>query len=304
MQLRGRIVEEQKNFYLVDTEKGIVRSTLKGVLKKQRKRLYVGDLVTIEVFNRDTPEGIIRELFPRKNQLPKPAVANVDQVVCIITLKEPALDVEFLDRLLFTTGVLAFSASIVFNKSDLLTPADSSSLLKIIAYYKKIGYMCIQTSALSGENIGRVIELCRDSQSIFAGPSGTGKSTLLAKIFPDHTFRVAALSKNIERGVHTTTHTTLLKLTDSGYIADTPGFSYVELPIVSEEEVGSFFPEIDEGRSACKFSNCIHQNEPACAVKQMVDTGDILRSRYEQYLKIYNFMLKKRRTYSDSRNDR
>ncbi len=300
MQLRGRIVEERKNYYHVDTEKGIIRSLLKGVLKKERKRLFVGDFVTIEIYNTDIPEGIIRELHPRKNILQKPSVANIDQVILILTLKDPPLDLAFVDRFLFSMGVLAFPVHIVFNKSDLLTDDDTQSLSAFVAYYKQLEYSCLQTSALTGDNIDRLVEQCRESLSIFAGPSGTGKSTILAAIFPDHQFRIGDLSKSTHRGVHTTTHITLLKLTDSGYIADTPGFSYMQLPQIDEEEVVAYFPEIAAEQGACKFNNCIHENEPQCSVKQKVESKEILPSRYENYLKIYHAMHEKRREYRES----
>ncbi len=300
MQLRGLIVEERKNYYHVDTEKGIIRSLLKGVLKKERKRLFVGDFVTIEIYNSDIPEGIIRELHPRKNILQKPSVVNIDQVILILTLKSPPLDLAFVDRFLFSMGVLAFPVHIVFNKGDLLTNGDTQSLSALVAYYTQLEYPCLQTSALTGENIDRLVEQCRESLSIFAGPSGTGKSTILAAIFPDHQFRIGDLSKSTHRGVHTTTHITLLKLADSGHIADTPGFSYMQLPQVDEKEVAAYFPEIAAEQGACKFNDCIHENEPQCAVKQKVASKEILPSRHENYLKIYHTMREKRREYRES----
>ena len=244
MQLRGRIIEEQKSYYLVDTEQGVIRSTLKGVLKKKEKRLYVGDNVTIELFNIDIPEGIIRTLHSRKNTLHKPAVTNIDRIILVITIIEPALDLEFIDRFLFSCSVLDFPVILAFNKIDLLTQKGKEAQSEIVSLYEKIGYMCIEISALTGENVDIVVEHCKNLVSIFAGQSGTGKSTILSKIFPDKSFRISELSKNIQRGIHTTTNISLLKLTESGYIADTPGFSFIDLPVVPEEEVVSFFPDI------------------------------------------------------------
>ncbi len=297
MLVHGRIVEEQKNYYLVDTEKGLVRSFLKGVLKKKQKRLYVGDFVTVEIFNFDIPEGIVRELHPRKNILHKPPVANIDRVILIQTLHEPPLDIEFMDRFLFSMQVPGYPVCIVFNKSDILADTDRAAVETLIQYYSRLGYTCLQTSALTGDNIDILIAACRDTLSIFAGPSGTGKTTILSTIFPDHDFRIGELSKVTGRGVHTTTHITLLKLTDGGYIADTPGFSFVQPPQINETEVAAYFPEIAAMQGSCKFNNCIHENEPQCAVREKAESGEILRSRYDTYLKLYHLMKEKRREY-------
>lgn len=299
MQLRGRIIEEQKNYYLVDTEQGVIRSILKGVIKKKEKRLYVGDVVTIEVFNIDIPEGIIRTLHPRKNSLPKPTVANIDQIILVITIREPALDLEFIDRFLLSCEVQGFPVLFVFNKIDLLTPKEKKTQSEIISLYEKTGYTCIGISALTGENVDNVIGLCKNAVSIFAGQSGTGKSTILSKIFPDRSFRIGELSKNIHRGIHTTTNISLLKLTESGYIADTPGFSFIELPIIPEHDVISFFRDIAFKQGACKFANCIHENEPNCKIKEMVEKGEIPESRYQSYVKIYHYMYEKNREYKE-----
>jgi len=301
MQFRGRIIEEQKNYYLLDTEQGVIRSILKGVIKKKEKRLYVGDVVTVELFNTDIPEGIIRALHPRKNTLHKPAVTNIDQIILVITIVEPALDLEFIDRFLFSCGVLSFPAILAFNKIDLLTQKEKKTQSEIISLYERIGYTCIEVSAFTGENIDSIIRHCKNTVSIFAGQSGTGKSTILSKIFPDKSFRISELSKNIQRGIHTTTNISLLKLTESGYIADTPGFSFIELPVIPEDEVVSFFPDIASEQGACKFANCIHENEPECRVKEMIEEGEIPESRYQSYVKIYHYMYEKNREYKEQK---
>lgn len=297
MHLSGRIIEEQKSYYLIDTEQGVIRSILKGVIKKKEKRLYVGDVVNIEVFNIDTHEGIIRNLHPRKNTLHKPAVTNIDQIILVNTLKEPAISLEFIDRFLFSCGVLDFPVIIAFNKIDLLKQEDRQAQSEIISWYEKIGYPWIEISALTGENIDGIIEHCKNTISIFAGQSGTGKSTILSKIFPEKSFRISELSENIKRGIHTTSNISLLKLAQDGYIADTPGFSFMDLPVVPEEEVVTFFPDIASEEGECKFANCIHENEPDCKIVEMVENGEIMESRYTNYLKIYHIMKRERKDY-------
>ena len=297
MYVRGRIIEEHKNHYFVDTEQGVINATLKGVLKKQKNRLYVGDFVDVEVFNMDPPEGIIRTLFHRKNIFHKPAIANIQQIVFVNTLKEPACNLEFIDRFLFSSRVFEFPTIMVFNKTDLYTQAEKKELAAICSCYERIGYTCLTISALTGENIESLIDLCENTLSILAGLSGTGKSTILAKIFPDRHFKTQELSKNIDRGMHTTTNTTLLKLSGPGYIADTPGFSYIDLPQIDELDVSPHFPEIADNEGLCKFSNCIHENEPGCAIKELVESGEIALHRYNNYLSIYKSVQGKRREY-------
>lgn len=301
MYLRGRIIEEHKNHYYVDTQQGVFNATLKGVLKKQKNRLYVGDFVDIEVFNIDPPEGIIRKLYQRKNIFHKPAIANIQQIIFVNTLKEPALNLEFVDRFLFSSQVFQFPTVLVFNKSDLHSQSDNKKVSGILSYYTHIGYTCLTMSALRGENIKSLVDLCDNTLSILAGLSGTGKSTILAKIFPDRTFKTQELSKSIDRGMHTTTNTTLLKLSGPGYIADTPGFSYIDLPDIDEQDVSSYFPEISSNEGGCRFNNCIHENEPGCSIKPLVDTGKITQTRYTNYLSIYNAIKYKRRDYKPSK---
>ena len=297
MLLSGRIIEEQKNYYVVDTKQGVIQSTFKGVIKQKVHRLYVGDLVNVELFNIDTREGIIRELHPRKNTLHKPAVTNLDQIIIVNTLIEPAIDLEFVDRVLFSCGVLNFPVILAFNKIDLLNKEDRNTQAEIISWYEKIGYPCIELSALTGENLKGIIEHCKNTISIFAGQSGTGKSAILSKIFPEKSFRINELSKNIKRGIHTTTNISLLKLPLGGYIADTPGFSLIDLPAVDEEEVVLFFPDIASEEGQCKFANCIHEREPDCKILKMVEGGGIMESRYNNYLKIYHKMKNARKDY-------
>ncbi len=301
MLLSGKIIEEQKNYYIVDTEAGIVQSTLKGALKKKKNRLYVGDQVTIEVFNKDPLEGIIRKLEKRKNVFPRPAIANIEQVVLVNTFKAPQLHLGFVDRFLFTSEVFGFSTVLVFNKMDLLDGDERKLLEPLTVYYEKIGYKTLEISALSGDSIESFIDACQERVSILAGQSGTGKSTILAQVFPSRHFRTNELSKQINRGTHTTTNTTLLKLPESGYIADSPGVSYVDLPKVDEREVSRHFPEIYSCQSECRFHNCMHDNEPGCAVKLQVESGDIIQSRYDNYITICKSVKELRQNYRGNR---
>jgi len=301
MYLQGQIIEEQKNYYLVDTPEGVIKSFFKGTIKKQKNKIVVGDFVEIEVYNREPEEAIIRDIRKRDNFLHKPAIANIEQILIILTFKEPLFSSSFLDRLLFTSGVLDYPVILVFNKYDVLNCNELEDLNKIVTYYQKTGYDTITVSANTGWNMDIFVNKISNKLSILSGQSGTGKSTLLSKIFPEREFRINRLSY-IQRGVHTTTSTTLLKLPEGGYIADAPGFSCIDLPDVNENEVSSYFPEIAKNEGNCKFYNCIHKNEPGCFIKQLVENGEISQNRYNNYIIIYDNIREDRRNYSKSQD--
>lgn len=300
---KGRITEERKNYYLVDTGEELIPSVLKGVLKRKHKRILAGDFVDIEVINTDISEGVIRKLHKRKNELYKPAIANVDRVIFIITLKEPAIELEYVDRFLIYMEKLDIPIILAFNKIDLIDREKDTDLLQIIDDYKNIGYECIDVSAKENFKITELKDYCAEGVSIFAGPSGAGKSTILSIIFPEIHFDTNELSKNISRGVHTTTFTSLLK-SDNSFIADSPGFSFMDLPLMDEEDTKLYFPEFQEHSELCKFNNCLHLKEPNCAVKKAVDAGQIKESRYNNYSKFFDEVKSKRINHRDRGNRR
>ncbi len=299
MPVTGRIVEEQKSFYLVDTECGSVRSTIRGALKKTKTRLCAGDLVDLELTNKNPPEGIITAVHSRTSHLKRPAVANLSRIFFVTTIKSPALDLEALDRFLFSAQVLNIEAVIVFNKIDILVGDDLDLLKRIESLYQKIGYTIIETSASTGIGTDKVIELCTDRISAFAGLSGVGKSSLLSLIFPDKTFRIGNVSGTNGRGTHTTTHISLHPLKQGGYVADTPGLSFVDIPKVPETEVINYFPELANRIGECRFNNCIHDGEPGCAIQTLTEQDQIAASRLNHYLKFYKQMKEQRKQYRD-----
>ena len=295
----GRIIEERKNYYLADIGDEIIPVLLKGNIKKKFKRILAGDFVDIEIFKNESGlEGVARKVHRRKNELYKPALANIDRVIFIVTLKEPSIELDFIDRFLFYMESLNIEVNIVFNKKDLIDKKIDNALLEFIKLYKDIGYNTIEVSGLNGENISDITNLCKNGVSIFAGPSGAGKSTILSHIFPNVEFVTNELSKNISRGVHTTTFTTLLNL-GSAYIADTPGFSFLDLPKMDEEEVKNFFVEFSNFSHLCRFNNCMHINEPGCAIKSAIEDGTIFKSRFENYKMIFKEVRKNRLAIRD-----
>jgi ribosome biogenesis GTPase len=297
MAISGRIVEEQKNHYLIDTPQGTIRAATRGLLKRDRKHVCVGDMVECECTNRDTGEGIIQKIHERTSFLNRPPIANLTQVILVCTVKEPPLDLEATDRFLVCASAYGLTPVLAFNKNDRLTAAEQASLERIIATYRRCGYTAIVTSASTGSGITGLVDICAGRVSAFAGLSGVGKSALLQRVFPDREFRVGGLSGPAGRGTHTTTCVTLLPLSNGGYIADTPGLALVNLPLVPEEDVAGYFPELEQQIGNCRFNNCIHDNEPGCRVRELVEAGAIAAWRVEHYLKIFKEMRERRRQY-------
>ena len=286
MALTGRIIEEQRNYFVIDTARGVFQARLRGTMRT--KRPCVGDIVSAEIINLDSSEAQIHAIAPRRNFIPRPPLANMDQCIIVASLVEPVLNLEQLDRFCFFTEAYDCSALIAFNKIDLLSTTQLTRLKEVRGIYEAAGYRTLEISAKANKNLGIIAENCTGKYSFLAGESGVGKTALLAALFPDRSFRTAELSQQTRRGVHTTTSIHLLKLPNNGFIADTPGFSNIELPLVPETLVISYFPDLTS--TACRFNNCMHENEPGCDIKERVENGSIASSRYEHYIKIYREM--------------
>jgi ribosome biogenesis GTPase len=297
LECHGRVVEEQKNYFLVDTDQGIIRCVLKGTLKKVRTRVCAGDLVTTTITNNNPPEGIINNLEDRTSYIKRPALANLTQIVLVATWKSPQLDLESIDRMLFSAEVYGIRPLLVFNKVDLLTDEESVELDALITLYQRCGYTALKTSAETLTGIDQLKKLCEREISAFSGLSGVGKSTLLSKIFPDIHFRIGEVSGIKGRGTHTTTNIIIHRYNENSYIADTPGLSFVDIPEISEDTVGAYFPEIAACIGTCRFNNCFHDNEPGCEVLNRISKGEIAESRRKHYLKIFGEMKAIRKQY-------
>jgi len=296
--LTGRIVEEQKNYCIVSARGRALRCTLKGALLKQRgRRACTGDVVSVRIINDDTSEGVICGISPRQSFLPRPPLANLSQVIFVNCFKHPRLDTEAIDRFLFSGMAYGIDAIIAFNKMDLLDERERDELGAAERYYADIGYKILHTSVPQNQGIDELTDLCRGKTSAFTGLSGVGKSSLLARIFPDVEFRTGGVSGSMGKGTHTTTHTKLLTLGGDTFIADTPGFAFVDIPDVPEETVAAHFPEIERATGECRFNNCIHDAEPGCKVAELVEAGEIAYWRRDHYLKIYREMVMRRKMY-------
>jgi ribosome biogenesis GTPase len=295
----GIVVEERKNYYMVSVPRhGRLRCTVKGaLLNKKKARVSAGDSVGVRVTNQDSAEGVICSVAERASFLPRPPLANLSQVVFINSFKQPALNTEAIDRFLFSSAAYGIDAVIVFNKTDLLSAGEARELETVRRYYKKTGYETLCASVPQKQGVSELVNICKGKTSAFTGLSGVGKSSLLALIFPGEEFKINGVSGARGKGTHTTTHIKLLSLDENSFIADTPGFAFVDVPTVNEEAVAEYFPEIRDVAGQCRFNNCIHDAEPGCAVAESVERGGIAAWRREHYLKIYREMARRRRAY-------
>lgn len=230
---------------------------------------------------------------PRRNFLIRPPVANLDQVIIVCALQNPPLSLQFLDRLLVLAESRQLRALVCLNKADL--PHDDVS--QLVTYYENTGYKIIFTSAKLGQGIEDLRKELNDRISVFAGPSGAGKSSLLNCIKPGINLKTGTVSTKSKRGRHTTRHVELIPLEAEGFVADTPGFSQLELTEVTSQQLPYYFPDFFPFAEKCRFNTCQHLKEPDCGVKAAVQQGEILASRYEHYLYFLNEVKQQEREY-------
>lgn len=297
----GKVVKNTGSHYIVETLQGeLVPCKAKGNFRIRGIRttnpVAVGDDVTI---GNPGPDGVayITAITPRRNYIIRRAsnlskeshiiAANIDQALLIVSLKHPVTSTTFVDRFLASAEAYAVPAVIVINKVDLLEGDDDKELLDAYTYlYESIGYKVLHLSARTGEGLDQVTELLRDKITLLSGNSGVGKSTLINDLVPEADVKVAEISAAHDQGMHTTTFSELFHLPGGGSIIDTPGIRGFGTIDFDKAEVGHYFPEIFEESKKCRFGNCTHTHEPACAVRQAVEEARIAQSRYNSYLSI------------------
>ena len=287
--MQGRIVKGIAGFYYVDTEDGIFECRAKGIFRNQKVKPLVGDLVELEVLSQEEKEGSVISILPRKSELIRPAVANVDQALVIFALVSPKPNFNLLDRFLVLMEKQGIPALICMNKTDL---ASDEMIAEVRERYRTSGYPLLFVSAAQKEGIEAIREYLRGKTTTVAGPSGVGKSSLINLLQDGVQMQTGAVSEKIERGRHTTRHTELMWVEEDTYILDTPGFSSIELFGIEKEELGGYFPEIAAHAGNCRFRGCAHLAEPDCAVKEAVDNGEISKGRYENYQLFYEDLKK------------
>jgi len=279
---KGQIVKALAGFYYVDTGGATYQCRARGIFKKDGVTPLVGDLVRIEI--QDEEEGVVDEIFPRKNAFIRPPVANIDLFIVTVAAKEPEPSFEIIDRFLVTAEAAGADACICINKDDL------SPLLarKIASVYSGL-YPAVVLSAIAGDGISDLRRRIAGKSAAFAGASGVGKTSLIALLTGNGRLETGGVSAKTGRGRHTTRHVEIFKLPDGTRMYDTPGFTSFEATEASDlagVDLSALFPEFQDHLGLCRFKDCRHENEPDCAVQKALAQGTIKRTRYDSYLKL------------------
>lgn len=292
--MQGKIIKGIAGFYYVHVpDKGIYECKAKGVFRKDRKKPLVGDDVEIQILDEAKALGNIDVILPRRSEIIRPAVANIDQALVIFSIVKPQPNFNLLDRFLILMRQQEVPCVICFNKADIDEDNIGSEYEKI---YKACGYDTLCVSARTKEGLKALREVLRGKTTTVAGPSGVGKSSLINELQSGIQMETGAISTKIERGKHTTRHSQLIAMEDNTYILDTPGFSSLELFELKKEELAEYYPEFAKYECGCKFRGCAHISEPVCGIKEAVVTGEIPAPRYENYKLLYE-ELKNRKMY-------
>ena len=291
--MQGKIIKGIAGFYYVNVvESGVYECKAKGVFRKEKIKPLVGDNVRIEILDEENKTGNIVEIFPRKNELIRPAVANIDQALVVFAVTKPTPHFNLLDRFLVMMERKEIPVVLCFNKKDIAT---SPEIAELEAIYEKCGYQIVFTSALEQENIEEIRRLLLKKTTAIAGPSGVGKSSLINLLQNQVQMETGTISRKIERGKHTTRHSELIAVDADSYIMDTPGFSSLYVNDFEKEELKYYFREFASYEGQCRFQGCDHVHEPGCAVKEALEEGKIHPVRYKNYLEMYTELKEKKR---------
>lgn len=290
--MQGKIIRGIGGFYYVHNGSHIYECKAKGIFRKDGIKPLVGDDVLMEIISEDKLIGNITKILPRKSEIIRPAVANVDQAMIIFAIQKPDPNFNLLDRFLIYMQQKGLPCIICFNKQDIATEEEK---VKIAESYEQSGCKVIFSSVLEEDGIEEIRKLLEHKTTTVAGPSGVGKSSLINKLQDGTYMETGAISTKIDRGKHTTRHSEMIAINDDTYILDTPGFSSLSLFDMEKSELKEYYSEFAKYEEECKFMDCIHQNEPQCGVKDAVEKGLISRLRYDNYLLLLEELASKRK---------
>jgi len=284
--LKGKIIKGIAGFYYVHIplENTVYECKAKGIFRNQHKKPLVGDDVEIDTKDQPEAKGIITVIHPRKNELVRPAVANVDQAMVIFAAAEPDPNLNLLDRFLIMMQKQKVNTIVCFNKMDIVAEKELSLLMDT---YQRCGYQVVCTSMLQKDGIDDVYQLIKGKTTVLAGPSGVGKSSIINTIQPKANMETGVISVKIKRGKNTTRHSELIYVEEETYLMDTPGFSSLYINEIEKDELKDYFIEFTEFENECRFGGCMHLNEPNCAVKKALEEEKISKIRYENYTVLY-----------------
>lgn len=277
----GTIISAISGYYDVEINNKVVRTRARGVFRDRKQKPLVGDRVVVQLD--DQGMNYLIEILPRINEIGRPAVANVSKVLLVISAVEPDFSLELLDRYLTFFAWKNVGVVIYLSKADITPSERLKDIQTELEYYQRIGYPVFEDTKKLEDELPKMIN--KDQIWTLAGQSGAGKSTLLNKLESEAKQATGAISTALNRGKHTTRQVTLFKY-GTGFIADTPGFSAIDLFKIKVDDLRNYFYDLKEASAKCKFRGCQHIKEPGCEVKKLVEEGKIARSRYESYLKI------------------
>ena len=283
--MKGKIVKGIAGFYYVHTaDSGVYECKAKGIFRKDKKKPLVGDDVELDVLDSEEMEGNITEILPRKNELIRPNVANIDRALVIFAAERPEPNYNLLDRFLVMMAYQNVPVIICFNKSDYITGEKA----KEMAYdYGKCGSKVMFTSVAKEEGLRELFSILEGKTSVLAGPSGVGKSSIVNYMQPLAAMETGKISEKIGRGKNTTRHSQLIYVKENTYIMDTPGFSSLDIPELKENDLWKYYPEFVPLEPSCRFRGCSHIKEPDCGVKRALEKGQISKVRYHNYVTLY-----------------
>lgn len=291
--IEGIIIRGVAGNYYVDTGNDVIECRARGLFRLKNIKPLVGDRVLIRMTAEDDSSGYIEEIAERTNEMVRPSIANVQQLIIFFAVTNPEPSFLLLDKLLIASEINKLKPVICFNKYDL---ADDKLRQKYESIFINTGYKVIFTSIYDGNSLNELENILTNKLSVFSGPSGVGKSSVMNAMQPDFQLKTGEISDKLKRGKHTTRHAEIYKLDFGGYVADTPGFSSFQLESIKSSELKYYYPEIKKFDYGCRFDDCLHYKEPGCAVKDAVSKGLISQARYDNYVRLLE-EIKKRKTY-------
>lgn len=281
---KGTVIGLIAGYYDVETDEGLIRTRARGIFRQKKQKPAVGDHVEIQIDDQGT--SYLVKIFPRMNRIGRPAVANVSHVLLVISAVQPDFSLQLLDRFLTFFAWQKVAVTLYLSKADLLkNSAKLDQIKQDLAYYQKIGYPVYFDAETLAKELNQKIG--KDQIWTLAGQSGAGKSTLLNKLKKDANQETGQISMVLNRGKHTTRKVQLFKL-GKGFLADTPGFSSIDLTPIKLDQLKNYFLEFKKASAHCKFRGCLHLKEPKCEVKRLLAESEIIQSRYDDYLAMRN----------------